>query len=186
LISTSFFPSIAHYSTECKEKGGRLAGDFDTRKVYSIFKMFMLEWVPKTCSKDCRKRESFEMKRKYFALAITVLLFAALLGGCATYPCGYYDRVAATSLGVGAFGTALGYAATGNAMGGRAGWPVRFGGGLCCRQPGGKRSTRGGRSAAAPSSPAGSLLSTGSCLWLLLTSGMSNRQNHRQGERSGR
>ena len=57
------------------------------------------------------------MKRRYFTLAITALVFAAVLGGCATYPYGYYDRVAATSLGVGAFGTALGYAATGSAMG---------------------------------------------------------------------
>ena len=61
------------------------------------------------------------MRVKHLAVASFFVMAGAFVSGCATAPYnGHYgqygfDRVATTSLGLGAFGTALGYAATGDA-----------------------------------------------------------------------
>jgi hypothetical protein len=65
---------------------------------------------------------------------LVLLVFAAgLPAGCATHPRGYpcgQDRVAAAAYGLGAFGSALGYAATGDArwaaVGGLSGLTAGF------------------------------------------------------------
>ena len=64
------------------------------------------------------------MKQHHLVVGLLIVWTAALTSGCATTPSGY-DRVATTSLGMGALGTALGYAATGDpkwaAVGGLSG-----------------------------------------------------------------
>jgi hypothetical protein len=60
------------------------------------------------------------MKRTGLILPVLIAAGAMLLGGCATYPNGRYpyayDPTASTALGMGALGTALGFAATGDPM----------------------------------------------------------------------
>jgi hypothetical protein len=62
------------------------------------------------------KREGYEMKKWPVLSGFLLLLVVALVTGCATAP-GSYDRVATTSFGLGALGTAMGYAISGDPMG---------------------------------------------------------------------
>jgi hypothetical protein len=58
------------------------------------------------------------MRPKLLSTGMLLVLLAASLSGCASPYSPYtYDRVATTSFGLGAFGTAMGYAITGDAMG---------------------------------------------------------------------
>ncbi|GLI35155.1 hypothetical protein [Desulforhabdus amnigena] len=58
------------------------------------------------------------MKSKRLATGFLLLAVIAFMSGCAsTYSPYAYDRVATTSFGLGALGTAMGYAITGNPMG---------------------------------------------------------------------
>jgi hypothetical protein len=56
------------------------------------------------------------MMKRYVAFGFLLVLLGAFMTGCATTPYGY-DRVATTSFGLGALGTAMGYAITGDPMG---------------------------------------------------------------------
>lgn len=56
------------------------------------------------------------MKRKHLKYIFLLILLPVFLSACATAP-GSYERVATTSFGLGALGTAMGYAISGSPMG---------------------------------------------------------------------
>lgn len=56
------------------------------------------------------------MKKKCMQILFLLVVLPVFISGCATAP-GGYERVATTSFGLGALGTAMGYAISGDPMG---------------------------------------------------------------------